>query len=271
MSAADARPTAPGNLPMGMPLPSSGDIKTVPLSMPPVPATCGVTGAAVLRPEEAVLLSSRRLSEWLWGPAPPASGSPARAGAGFRLARASARPCRPERAQGLASSLSREGWVSWHRRPAATGLRRAAAGCWRCRALLCGRGGAQKQNCARRCRQPQLQAFHIAAPRAAVALIVLSLLRTRPCDTACLARSATPSDRQETTLSTDSTLASNSPTWAHASDRRSDREFFPTVVASGTGCISSRTAEARNEEAGSGVSGAGLVEVSRRSGGKLRT
>ena len=32
---------------MGMPLPSSGDIKTVPLSMPPVPATCGVTGAAV--------------------------------------------------------------------------------------------------------------------------------------------------------------------------------------------------------------------------------
>ena len=31
------RPTAPGNLPIGMALPSTGDICTVPLSMPPSP------------------------------------------------------------------------------------------------------------------------------------------------------------------------------------------------------------------------------------------
>ncbi len=52
-SSALPRPTAPGYLPIGMALPSTGDICTVPLSMPPSPASyvagvssCGAAGSA---------------------------------------------------------------------------------------------------------------------------------------------------------------------------------------------------------------------------------
>ena len=39
MSLAEARPTAPGYLLIGIELPCTGDILTVPVSMPPVPGT----------------------------------------------------------------------------------------------------------------------------------------------------------------------------------------------------------------------------------------
>jgi hypothetical protein len=44
MSDEEARPTAPGNLPIGISLPATGDMLTVPLSMPPVPGTKASTG-----------------------------------------------------------------------------------------------------------------------------------------------------------------------------------------------------------------------------------
>src|SRR5688500_5662040 len=44
MSEEEARPTAPGYLEIGISLPGTGDMLTVPLSRPPVPATRGSVG-----------------------------------------------------------------------------------------------------------------------------------------------------------------------------------------------------------------------------------
>ena len=75
MSAAEARPTAAGNLPIGISLPGRGDIFTVPLSMPPVPAIVASTAArarpaaAAARGRRPASSSARFSSARPWAPA----------------------------------------------------------------------------------------------------------------------------------------------------------------------------------------------------------
>ena len=168
MSAADARPTAPGNLPIGMALPSTGDIKTrAAVDAAGSPGTCGTSTDARVRQAAAggggAASSSRRLSDRPWAPAAPASGSPARAGAGFAL--------------GVGAAVAgRRGRRGWRRRCRLRGGRRGTGGRWR---RVC---GGRRRGCWR-CRCPavrsrlcpkavapavadslNLQALHLAPP-----------------------------------------------------------------------------------------------------------
>ena len=210
----------------------------------------------------------------------PASGSPARAGAGSPSARASRG--RRWSGAGLASSLSREGWASWRRRQAAPGLLRAASRSGRPSEIESSRkepAAADSLN---------FRPLILPPPEPQLRLLCSHSLRTGS-HTTVVAAGRWPAeatrhggrldtdghsgpmatDRQKVTLTTDSTLASDSPARAHAPivDRIGN---FSRLSLARVRQVASRPvrAVARNEEAGSGVSGAGLVEVSRRSSGK---
>ena len=54
---------------MGMALPSTGDIKTLPSSIPPVPGTCAVTGAAGAAGATGAGVTGVFLATLFWGSA----------------------------------------------------------------------------------------------------------------------------------------------------------------------------------------------------------
>ena len=122
MSAADARPTAPGYLPMGMALPSTGDIRTLPSSIRQCQPLAGWRWS--VREAASAAPSWQRPSLRQLVPGAPVFGSPGLEGVGFRRRRG--RAGRRGR-RGWRRRCRGRGWASWRRRQAAPGLLRAAS------------------------------------------------------------------------------------------------------------------------------------------------